>query len=123
LQWNNRDYTRVDAFIRRNVSSKDVVYSIVDAYYAVKPACLKHYDVHYTGMSDFEKSDVTKVITNPEYPGRLPFLGGEWTLMEEYLSPPPRWNWPMRFVGRHDAFTRRYHLQAFRRTGSIPSPK
>jgi hypothetical protein len=123
LHWDGREHGRIETFISKNVERDDVVYSICDAYYAVKPACFKHFDVHYLGMSDSEKSEVTKVVINPEYPGRLPFLGGQWTLMEEYISPPPRWSWPMRFVGRHDAFTRRYHLQAFRRTDSVPSPK
>jgi len=97
MEWQQRDYTRVERFVAANVARNEVVYCDFPAYYACQHnAAGSVFQFHVSVLNAAQRARITKLIVHPKVASAvMQSLGGEWQdtgIRLQTSSPNRRWN-------------------------------
>jgi len=120
LQWNDRDYRRVEELVQGKLRPDDFVYCDGAAYYAVKKrAQVETGRRHLLAMTAGQKAGISALVIDPaalETVRRI--IGGRWHPCTEPLQASQALPWRI----RSEYFFDQYALQLFRRNEKGTGP-
>jgi hypothetical protein len=114
LEWEQRDYRRIEEFVDNYLGAQDRVLADEEAYYAVKESAEQvMFPPHFPVMPQETRTRVTAILARPEHLSRFVAAagGGVWRPVAELDVSRPEGK--MRWFTR----ARMYHLVVLRRDG------
>jgi len=117
VQWNDRDYRRIEDLVQRELQPNDIVYCDGAAYYAVKEkARVETGQRHLQAMKPWQKARISALVIDPAQLETVrQIVGGQWRPCGQPLQPSPTTPWKI----RSEYFFDQYKLQVFRRQHSL----
>jgi hypothetical protein len=119
VEYQARDYRRVDALLLPAIRADDLVLCDYAAYYPCRAKARDVWLPRYLEVAGpADKLKVTALVCPPDQKDKMAEqLGGEWTATGEKVEPvpPPSWAGPLRRLG---GGAQLYNLAVFRRAGT-----
>jgi hypothetical protein len=94
-EWRQRDYARVETYVRDHIQPGEKIGADVEIFYALQDrGAVGYYPLHLPAMSPAEKAQIHVLLVSP--PNFSQFqeqLGGQWEKVDSWgESPAGRWN-------------------------------